>query len=161
MLKLSLWAKSLSRVRLFATPWTVARQAPLSMGILQARILEWVAMPSFRGSSQPRDWTQVYQIAGGFLTVWTTKEAHFSLVTLKRLAYELVDGRGYESQRLFYHKVHEAKTLECLVVIVLFSKPHVHLQGLGEEEEALATHKSHDLLLLTGNFGGKNTILII
>ena len=35
---------SLSRVQLFATPWTVARQAPLSMGILQARILEWVAL---------------------------------------------------------------------------------------------------------------------
>ena len=33
----------------------VARQAPLSMGILQARILEWIAMPSSRGSSQPRN----------------------------------------------------------------------------------------------------------
>ena len=44
-------AQSLSRVQLFATPWTVARQAPLSMGILQARILEWVTMPSSRGSS--------------------------------------------------------------------------------------------------------------
>ena len=32
-----------SRVRPFATPWTVARQAPVPMGILQARILEWVA----------------------------------------------------------------------------------------------------------------------
>ena len=32
-----------------ATPWTVARQIPLSMGVLQARILEWVAMPSSRG----------------------------------------------------------------------------------------------------------------
>ena len=31
-----------------ATPWTIAHQAPLSMGILQARILEWVAMPSSR-----------------------------------------------------------------------------------------------------------------
>ena len=41
------------------TPWTAARQAPLSMGILQARILEWVAMPSSRGSSQPRDQSQV------------------------------------------------------------------------------------------------------
>ena len=39
----------------FATPWTVAHQAPLSVGILQARTLEWVAMPSSRGSSQPRD----------------------------------------------------------------------------------------------------------
>ena len=37
-------------------------------GILQARILEWVAIPSFRGSSQPRDQTQVSCIAGGFFT---------------------------------------------------------------------------------------------
>ena len=39
-----------------ASPWTVGRQAPLSMGvILQARTLEWVAMPSSRGSFQPRN----------------------------------------------------------------------------------------------------------
>ena len=43
----------LSRVRLSATPWTVARQAPLSLGILQARILEWVAMPSSRDLLNP------------------------------------------------------------------------------------------------------------
>ena len=54
--------------------WTVARQAPLSMGILQARILQWVAMPSSRGSSQPRDQTQVSLIASGFFTVWATRE---------------------------------------------------------------------------------------
>ena len=36
-------------------------------GILQARILEWVAFPFSRGSSQPRDWTQVSCIAGRFL----------------------------------------------------------------------------------------------
>ena len=40
-----------SRIWLSATPWTVAHQAPLSMGILQVRILELVAMPSSRGSS--------------------------------------------------------------------------------------------------------------
>ena len=39
-------ASSLGQVWLFATPWTAAHQAPLSMGILQARILEWVSMPS-------------------------------------------------------------------------------------------------------------------
>ena len=44
---------------------TVAHQAPLSMGVLQARMLEWVAMPSSRGSSLFRDWTQVSRIAGG------------------------------------------------------------------------------------------------
>ena len=48
------------------TPWTVAHQALLSMGILQAGILEWVAMSSFGGSSQPRDQTQVSCIAGVF-----------------------------------------------------------------------------------------------
>ena len=37
---------------------------------LQARILEWVAMPSSRGSSQPRDWTQVSSTAGEFFTIW-------------------------------------------------------------------------------------------
>ena len=47
------------------TPWTVACQTPLSMGILQATTLEWVAMPSSRGSSRPRDRTQVSHIAGG------------------------------------------------------------------------------------------------
>ena len=35
--------------------WTIALQAPLSMWILQATILEWVATPSSRGSSQPWD----------------------------------------------------------------------------------------------------------
>ena len=47
--------QSLSRVQLFATPWTVACQEFLqSLGIPQARILEWAAMLSSRGSPQPR-----------------------------------------------------------------------------------------------------------
>ena len=44
-------------------------------GILQARILEWVAVPFSRRSSQPRDQTQVSHIAGGFFTSWATREA--------------------------------------------------------------------------------------
>ena len=140
--------KLLSRIRLFATPWTVAYQASPSMGfsrkeywselpfpspgdlpdpgiepgsptfqtdpltseppgkpydwllcwssvqfssvtlscptlcdpmdctvhrILQFRILEWVNFPFSRGSSQPRDRTQVFHIAGGFFTSWATR----------------------------------------------------------------------------------------
>ena len=38
-------------------------------GTLQARVVDWVAMPSSRGSSQPRDGTQVSCIAGGFFTI--------------------------------------------------------------------------------------------
>ena len=45
-----------------------ACQASLSMGILQARLLEWVAMPSSWGSTQPRDQIQVSRIAGRFFT---------------------------------------------------------------------------------------------
>ena len=44
-------------------------------GILQTRILEWVAIPFSKGSSRPRDGTQVSCIAGKFFTVWATREA--------------------------------------------------------------------------------------
>ena len=44
-----------SHVKLCATLWIVACQAPLSLRILQARLLAWVAISSSRGSSQPRD----------------------------------------------------------------------------------------------------------
>ena len=43
-------------------------------GILQARMLEWVAISSSRGSSQPRDRTQVSHTAGRFFTSWATRE---------------------------------------------------------------------------------------
>ena len=49
-------------------PHGLAHQAPLSTGILQARILEWVAILSSRGISQPRNQTGVSCIAGGFFT---------------------------------------------------------------------------------------------
>ena len=67
-----------SRVRLFETPWTVARQAPLSMRLLQARILVWVAISFSRGSSPTQrlnpnllHW-QVDSLTAG----WATLEAH-------------------------------------------------------------------------------------
>ena len=63
------------------TPWTVAYQAPLSMGILQATILEWLALPSSRGSSQVRDQTQVFRIAGEFFTIWATREGQSCINT--------------------------------------------------------------------------------
>ena len=44
-------------------------------GILQARILEWVAFPFSRASSQPRDQTQVSHIAGRFFTNWAIRKA--------------------------------------------------------------------------------------
>ena len=64
-----IWWKSLSRVWLFGTPWTIVH------GILQARILEWVPYPFSSGSSQPINWTRVSCTAGRFFTSWATREA--------------------------------------------------------------------------------------
>ena len=44
-------------------------------GILQVRVLEWVAISFSRGSSQPRDWTQISHIAGRLFTIRATREA--------------------------------------------------------------------------------------
>ena len=57
--------KLFSCVWLFATPMDYKYH-----GILQVRILQWVAIPFSRVSSQPRDWTQVSRIAGRFFTNW-------------------------------------------------------------------------------------------
>ena len=75
-------------VQLFVIPWTVAHQTPLSMRVLQAKILEWIAMPSSRGSSQPRDQTKVSLTAGGFFTVWATREAHKMLAWFQSQVYK-------------------------------------------------------------------------
>ena len=74
-----LWAKSLSRV--LATPWTVAPQAPLYMGILQARTLEGVAMPSSRGPSQP----QVSHTADDFFFFLPSEPLFYTLLLLRAL----------------------------------------------------------------------------
>ena len=66
--------KLLSRGQLFETPWAVALPGSSVHGIFQARILEWVAISFSRGSSQPRDRTQVSWIAGRCFTIWATRE---------------------------------------------------------------------------------------
>ena len=55
-------------------------------GILQAKMLEWVAILFSRGSSPSRDWILVSCIAGKLLTIWTTKEVqgHYSFVLNSR-----------------------------------------------------------------------------
>jgi len=69
---------SLSCVQLFATPWTVASQAPLSMGFSRQEYWSGVAISFSRGSSWPRDWTHVFYVScitGGFFTDWATRNA--------------------------------------------------------------------------------------
>ena len=73
--------------------------------ILQARILEWVAIPFSRGSSWPRDGTQVSRIAGRFFTIWATRESqivdYFDINVFNR---GLVDIRAWSMLLLFLLK---------------------------------------------------------
>ena len=97
-------AQSLSPVGFFATPWTVAHQAPLSLGSLQPGILEQVAMPSSRGSPQPSDRNQADSLPSeppgkpkntgvGSLsllqTVFPTLESNQGLPQCRQILYQL------------------------------------------------------------------------
>ena len=62
----SLLSEPPGKVKVKVTQLHLTLCDPMDYGILQARILEWVAFPFSRGSSQPRDQTQVSRIAGGF-----------------------------------------------------------------------------------------------
>ena len=63
------------QVRLFATPWTAAYQAPPSMGFSRQEYWSGLPFPSPGESSQPRDRTQVSHIAGRCFNLWATREA--------------------------------------------------------------------------------------
>ena len=58
-------------------------------GILQARILEWVAISFSRRSSWPRDWTRVSCIEGRNFTVWAAREILFNLKYLLNMQMRL------------------------------------------------------------------------
>ena len=61
-------------------------------GILQARILEWVAIPFSKGSSQPKDQTWVSCITGRFFTIWAAREAQLNVLlshSNKQLLWDL------------------------------------------------------------------------
>ena len=70
-IKSTSWPSELLNDQLFVAPLTVSHHVSLSMGFLQARVLEWVAMPFSRESSWPGDQTQVSWISGRFFTIWT------------------------------------------------------------------------------------------
>ena len=93
-----------SIICVFVTPWTVVH------GILQARIPEWVAVPFSRGSSQPRDQTQVSHSAGGFLTTWATREvpwyrSSFSRTFLDKVLSDHTSGPIYNYSTILNTKV--------------------------------------------------------
>ena len=101
----SRWVKKLSRIRLFATPDCSPPGSSIHR-ILQARILEWVAISFSRGSSQPRDRTQVSRIAGRCFNLWARclgKQVH--LIGQFNLDYgETLPKIRWKIFQLFYPK---------------------------------------------------------
>ena len=82
-------------------------------GIFQARVLEWGAISFSRGSSRPRDWTQVSRIVGRRFTVWATREViviqlhisilfqiPFQIVVVQSLSHDSLQPRGLQQGRL-------------------------------------------------------------
>ena len=82
---------ALSLIRPSVSPRAVAHQAPLSIGVFHARILEWVATSFSRGSSQVRDQTPISCIAGGFFTSCATWEAPIFI----RTSNKCLDGEPF------------------------------------------------------------------
>ena len=73
--KLTVCAKLLRSCSTLCSPMDCSLPGSSVHEIFQARILEWIAIPFSRGSSQLRGWTQVARIAGGFFIIWATREA--------------------------------------------------------------------------------------
>ena len=90
--------KSLSHVLSLWLTGLVSRPAGFSVhGILQARVLEWVAIPFSRRSSWPWDWTQVSYIASRLFTLWATREGqplgHQGISAGSKIWHQCIPGR--------------------------------------------------------------------
>ena len=97
-------------------------------GILQARILEWVAFPFSRGSSQPRDQTQVSRTAGGFLTSWAAREPKNtgagSLSLLQWIFPTQESNQGLlHCRQILYQLSYQGSTFNSLLVVLFANIP--------------------------------------
>ena len=87
----------LSQVWVFATPWAVTLQAPLSMEFFQTRIPEWVVISSSRGFSQSGDQTHVSCIIGSdWSNVWAKMKENWVISNLSKWYWCLL---SWETQR--------------------------------------------------------------
>ena len=109
---------SFSHFQLFETPWTIALQAPLSMGILQARILGWITIPSSRGSSQPRigtislvsllHWQVGSLLLGPSRSPWGCKRVRHDLATKQhhdKILIESLEFSGYKINQISFYRI--------------------------------------------------------
>ena len=109
-------------------------------GILQVRILEWVAFSFSKASSQPRDWTQISCVAGGFFTSWATNLVVFwkpnSWYTL----------RAFKGGNININKsIYQDHTF--------LRNPNCHLLRLKNSQDAMKNHSSWQLSRSQENIG--------
>ena len=113
--------------------------------ILQARVLEWVAISFSRGSSWPRDWTQVSCIPGRCFNLWATRHLLyiqlffslekaallllFTLVLNNLLAWSKFSGKSLLGQRVFEFlillDVYRLLLIEVIAIHIFFSNMRV------------------------------------
>ena len=90
-------------------------------GILHGRILEWVAFPFSRGSSQPRDRIQVSHIAGGFFTSWAAREALKIISYLPRIPVRTCSSLHWNPHIISYYSgMYMCLCVQRMFVYVLF-----------------------------------------
>ena len=81
-------------VWLFATPWTAAHQAPLSMGFTRQEYLEWVAISFSRGSSQPMDWICISRNGRWILYHRATRETQADPIRILSMDFRNCSGKA-------------------------------------------------------------------
>ena len=116
-------AKWLQSCPTLCNPMDCSSPVSSDLGILQARILEWVAIPSSRGSSSPRDWTQVFCsscIAGGFFTAEPLGKPLFVMV-----ARDNLDSFPLQSHSWFLKTMSQTFFITVLIM-------HMHVQLLSQ-----------------------------
>ena len=113
-------------VLLFVTPDCSPPDSSVH-GILQARILEWVAISSSRGSFQPRDRTQVSHIAGRFFTIWDTRGAPKRGRQVNKTNHPTLC-QWQNWCRLYHHKAFLHKSSHLILTLV--SEPEENLSNL-------------------------------
>ena len=117
-------------------------------GILQARILEWVAIPFSRGSSRPSDRTWVSGIAGMFFTIWAMREAQkWPGQTFKCLDVE-ISKHLLQPKRTFLALLQPLKNMKWMFSCVPFCSSFLHFSNflIANPKQTL-----HVLLCSTGN----------
>ena len=94
-------------------------------GILQARILKWVAIPVYRGSSQPKDWTQTSCTEGRFFTVWATRE--YTSLTVPFFCLYICHGPtlSLETKLLIMTKKFLQNLITITIIYFIFLKAYI------------------------------------